>query len=208
MFRILTLLAGLLLPVTAFACPEAAAPQVIVKLDAADPVIDRSLDSEGIAALINKTNAPGLKHNGVTYGSTGFQTAAAIDIRNVNGKRCAYVESVEVTIQKPVMRVFINNEYAEDSCQFRVIHEHEMEHVEIYHDLRAEDVSLFDGIDLPNRDMSSLANDDEAFNAALHAMNEAVRVRMSDYTASVYARQYAKDTEEEYRRISGLCEKW
>ncbi|WP_404378328.1 hypothetical protein [Caenispirillum salinarum] len=120
---------------------DAASVKVTMEVERGTVVGDLSLDKAQLTARFASRYAKGAGARmttgdwdtvGLTESSLEIVTSTSTLVRSARGGGyCADLKSVRLKVGYPELRVYIPREYQTGSCAYRVVREHEMEHVAI-----------------------------------------------------------------------------
>jgi hypothetical protein len=127
---------------------------------------------------------------------------------------CVWVDSVDVNFSYAQMDVYISSDYPDGSCPYRVILNHENQHVAIDERVLAKYRTLFEAVLRRNRTIPTRAHPlsvvsvkngksiiEERLNRIVHPILEA-------YKKEVIRENGKIDTPASYRRSQSLCNNW
>ena len=210
-------IAGLAVTSPAWAedCPPARAfvPDKVATLSigVGDTIYTGERSRAAITALAGKGG--GLTTLGLTQNSTEVRIIPQIWSFNLGGGRsCAGLGRVEASWRITKLFVDIASEYAPGGCNYRVIRDHESQHVAIAHATFNEwapriERALKDeaGRITPRIVKASPGETAKEIEGRLMA---ALRPAFDGFSADLKARNAAIDTMENYRKTAKLCPKW
>lgn len=215
-------LAGLLLlsgAARAGECPPTGVyvPALNVSLSTwmADPVYSSAENRTRITALsgLASRGESGSFTTGLTRTSTNLELRVKTWQADLgDGRRCVGLDRVEGVWKITALTVDIAREYPPGGCQYRVIREHEDEHVAISRDafrhwtphadraLREAAARIRPRIVASGADTMTARFKDELMGA--------MKPTFDAFTAELKTRNGAIDTPANYRRVNGLCQGW
>lgn len=217
---IATLVAGMALlaagPALAAQCPVPPNGElsVAVKLATAPVTYRTDLDRAKLATI-----AAGVamgRHGGHVMGLTvsnyAVETLASHQAEQApDGRWCLWLRRIEAKLSIPVMTVYVASNYAQGSCQYRQILEHEHEHVRITEAaLRAAGPRLEAHLRKAIGAMNPLLVSNRAVSNKVveAAMARSVQSFMNELSQQADRANVAIDTKASYDKVASNCRKW
>ena len=146
---------------------------------------------------------------GLAYMSYGFEIAFQFEHIRFGTQNCVRINSMDIRAGHKVPEVWIKPELGKNSCEFKNVVEHELQHVRNYHDhLRRFETSLRRELPLLLRGKSyiNVRGSEEASTEYLKTKAFGLINRLHDRSQAIsLALDRSIDTPEEYRRLSNLC---
>ncbi len=183
--------------------------EIIVQVDSSAPATDYShdLDQQAIARLAAQgLGSAGLgRPVGLTQAALRYSVSLEGYEMRRGASRCFWISKVKAKLSFDHMRVYIASDYPKDSCNYRVIRDHENEHVSLNLKLlprfRQE---LERAIHQQVSRQSQYASREEA----MDALKDAIQPTLASLEREQKRSNAAIDTEESYRRTNARCPRW
>ena len=217
------------LPVLGFSCAapafaaSAAAPcaplRTPITLDfttqAPGPVYNNRLTVAGIRNLFATRGAPvGERHQkalGVTYVETVLGLQAATRIKPEGRGFCVYLDKVSADFGWERMEVYVAAEYKPGSCEYRMILDHENQHVAINRGaLKDSAPRVRAALEAILRDQGPLyvTNPNGSADRALTAIHSRMTSALDGFQRVMAEGNAVIDTDSNYEAVSQMCEGW
>jgi hypothetical protein len=199
------------------ACPaRTAAPEVTLRLEAGEPLLDHSYDRGGVKrvsdAVMGYTQGPWHVPLGLTLAKllARYKTSI-VYAKGQGGTYCVYLDSAEIAIGYPEVQVFVSSDYPEASCEYQAVLAHEMEHVAVNRQvLDAHEAPVRKALARILRSKRSLVvyNKSSARAAFIREFELGLKAALAALAAD-HDRLNAKiDSESSYRRVFEQCSDW
>ena len=213
-------LAALLLsaPATAQQPPNCPASRTPIKLNfntrAPAPIHNHRLTVAGIANLLRSQGMPapvGQRALGITLTKTMFGLQGASSIMRRGNGYCVYLTSVDVDFGWNRVEVYVPSEFPEGSCEYKVILDHENQHVAINRTLlrefaprlRAQVEKILAGTKpFYTRNRAGGAD------AVLENLNNQLSGMLKEFEALQASRNAGIDSPANYKALSAMCKGW
>jgi hypothetical protein len=181
---------------------------------ARDDVVGHRVDEQGNPLPVpDDEGAPGtLKTIGLT--NAHFTNTYSYTVQSDQGKDgvwCSSVTKLVYSLGYVSQEVYIPREYPPGSCEYRAVHDHEMEHV------KANQQALSDHLDrihmlaqnalLANQPYEVKTKDAIAEVAKMH-LEETLSGVLADFEADRAVRNANLDSDDTYQAISDQCDNW
>lgn len=198
-------------------CPSAPSqarnPEVRVEVLEPNLHYRHDLDLVGLARVGNTFElAP---RGGVVLGLTARSDEVRLQLRPLSlqlpdGRLCVWVADVQVTVGEPEMDVYVASNYPVGSCEYKVVLQHEKQHVAINQAVvKAYGPRI--GTALRNavhRMFPMVMARREELDQLPQRMLRAIEPAAHGMQAELQARNGEIDTPENYRRTRELCSNW
>ena len=197
-------------------CPSPRSkPQIRVSVEPGDVTWDHSLSEAEIKAVTDEQRGyvTGSWHRpiGLTTSEFGAHYSTSFSIRKTTGGYCAYLAEAKVTVGYEHTTVYINRDYPEGSCQYRVVYEHELEHVRVNHDtLKAYKPKIIKALKRMIRSKGGIFvhRKEEARSAYLLAIKRSLEPVLDQMVAEQNRGNGKLDTRDNYAREHAKCDSW
>ncbi|MEE9251492.1 MAG: tetratricopeptide repeat protein [Alphaproteobacteria bacterium] len=206
-------LAGFPRPTTGRRCPRS--PQAPYEVNVRIEIPPVPVNHEfGIAELGELSfHEPHARVLGLAKGSLRIKTSARFSAAPSGDGFCFWVTAVDVTLSYRTMEVYVAKEYGPRTCPYRVILEHEKEHVRAARrNLRryAPRVrSALTSLLIPTgREPVAVASPEDAEREVQALSRELLEPVYEKMIESLHRSQAALDTPEQYRRVRRRCRRW
>lgn len=167
--------------------------------------ITNSAGRQGVAERVFNT--------GLTRSATEFRVTPTIWSKRLgDGRLCVGIGKVEARWHMPEVRVDIASEYPPGSCQYRVVKEHEDEHVALNRQalqtfIPRMDSRLQDAVARFTPFMTD-ASPQQAADEAVRRLMSAARPVLDAFERERSTLNAAIDTPQNYRLVSSRCDGW
>lgn len=204
-------------PAIAAECPPKgmASGPVEVRLDTAiaEPAWRNDRSRRQLSELAGQDSGlKGFQHSGLTQSRTELRMTPSYRVVSYpNGRICVMLTGVQAVWRVTDLTVDIAREYPPGTCQHRVVHEHESEHVTI---ARAVYRAWVPKVEARLKEAArgiepALVRDSEAEAQRMTArLMKSVQSELDAYQADLKARQAVIDTPGNYRAESAKCPSW
>ncbi len=195
--------------------PSRAAITLDFTTKAPGPVYNNRLTVSGIRNLFATRGEPlGERHQkalGVTYVETILSMQAATHIKPQGRGFCVYLDRVEADFGWDRMEVYVASEYKPGSCEYRMILDHENQHVGINRQaLRDTAPRVRAALEAILRDQGPLYVTDANRGAdqALTAIHGRMNAPLETFQRVMAEGNSVIDTSSNYEAVSQMCEGW
>ncbi len=206
-------LAGFPRPTTGLRCPRSprAPYEVNVRIEIPPVPVNHEFGIAELGAL--SFHRPRARVLGLAKGSLQIKTSARFSAAPSGDGFCFWVTAVDVTLSYLTMEVYVAKEYGPRTCPYRVILEHEKEHVRAARrNLRryAPRVrSALTSLLIPTgREPVAVASPEDAEREVQALSRELLEPVYEKMIESLHRSQAALDTPEQYRRVRRRCRRW
>ncbi|MBX7200300.1 MAG: hypothetical protein K1X51_13100 [Rhodospirillaceae bacterium] len=182
---------------------------------ASQPIYNNRLTIAGIRNLFATRGQPlGERHQkalGVTYVETMLSMQAATRIKPQGRGFCVYLDRVEADFGWDRMEVYVASEYKPGSCEYRMVLDHENQHVGINQQaLRDSAPRVRAALEAILRDQAPVyvASPDGAADRALTAIHGRMNGSLDAFQRIIAERNGVIDTDSNYEAVSQMCEGW
>jgi hypothetical protein len=148
---------------------------------------------------------------GLTSSQLGFSLTGRTTANPVSGGYCVYVESVNAEFAYREMDVYIASEFRPNTCEYKVIMDHENQHVAINRNALREYAPLIR--QELERQLSLLqprftANAQISSDRKMQDLHEKLDPLMDEMERVMSRQNSALDTDSNYTAISEMCKNW
>ncbi len=197
------------------ACPPSRTPiKLNFKTEAPAPIHNHRLTVAGIANLLRSQGMPapaGQRALGITLTKTMFGLQAASQVMTRGNGYCVYLTSVDVDFGWNRVEVYVPSEFPKGSCEYKVVLDHENQHVAINRALlrefaprlRARIEKVLAGTK-PYYTRSREGGTD----AALGDLNKQLSGMLKEFEALQISRNAGIDSPSNYQALSAMCKDW
>lgn len=193
--------------------PKGVVPGVVV-LTGRAPV--STVHVEHASAIEKMIDAAGEGVQGATWNS---KTVSEFDFRSIfgivpdpsQGNRCYFVRTVEVNFDIRRHEIYIPSEYARESCQYKVLWDHEMKHVSADLQLVRDYASHIDRVLkewLVTLEPIVAGSQEEATDNVSEKVGKLVDPILDDFVRVQRFRVQEINARPEYERIQDRCSSW
>ena len=179
------------------------------------PIYNNRLTVSGIRNLFATRGAPlGERHQkalGVTYVETMLSMQASTLIKPQGRGFCVYLDRVDADFGWDRMEVYVAAEYKPGSCEYRMILDHENQHVGInQRALRDMAPRVRAALETILRDQGPLyvADANRGADQALTAIHGKMNAPMDAFQRVMAEGNGVIDTDSNYEAVSQMCEGW
>jgi hypothetical protein len=181
------------------------------------PVLHHNLNTSQIEALRpGRAPSGGLHNPGLTIAEQTMKTDYRIGgSKNSRSKHyCVWAESVKVEFHYTKMDVYVSNQYAKETCAYKVILDHENQHVAINQRVLAKYLAFMKAAlkrdrTIPTKANPLAASTLESGRAAIAARVERVLQPLDrQYMKEVRAENAKIDTLANYKKTQAKCKEW
>lgn len=179
------------------------------------PVYNNRLTVSGIRNLFATRGQPlGERHEkalGVTYVETMLSMQAATRIKPQGRGFCVYLDRVEADFGWERMEVYVASEYKPGSCEYRMILDHENQHVGInQRALRETAPRVRAALEAILRDQGPLyvADANRGADQALTAIHGRMNAPLENFQRVMAEGNSVIDTSSNYEAVAQMCEGW
>ncbi|MDR1009233.1 MAG: hypothetical protein LBL52_03195 [Rickettsiales bacterium] len=154
---------------------------------------------------------------GLTEADFSIQFVPHVELYPQGQGACVAIKSIEFFIGYKSLKILVLARHKPGSCEYGVVVEHEMQHVEAYRRVLARYGRLFEeelriaALSLSQSAIYSprgrAADADKAIDELVRG-NPRILALKSRMEAEIAAENSAIDTQEEYRRVRALCRNW
>ena len=197
----------------AASCPGArGAPPVSFEGRFAEPRYDHGHSRDEIRAIARQRGMAGRVFAGLTHGSYQSKVSASVEVTpQRRGGGCVRLTKVRGRLDYTDLTVYMAREYRRGSCAYRVILEHENEHVAI--NRRAFDrhlPKLRRKLETAARNLKPfwVARSEDGAQAAVDRLQKALQPALRELEREMERQNTQIDTEESYRRLGARCTDW
>lgn len=196
-------------------CPPSRTPiKLNFKTLTPAPIHNHRLTVQGIANLLRSQGQPapaGERALGITLTKTVFGLQGATSaIKRGNGF-CVYLSEVDVDFGWNRVEVYVPSEFPEGSCEYRVVLDHENQHVSINRTLLREFApqmrARLETILATTKPMFRRTLDGSA-DAAIEHLNVQLSGMLKEFDALHASRNAGIDSPASYSALSALCKDW
>ncbi len=192
--------------------PKPKTVKVTVDSHFAQPRYDHSRSLAEIGTLSGKPAAIGFITSGFTRGvySTGYSFSFESAPRK-GGGACVTLKEVKGRINYESLTVFVARDYKKGSCQYKVVLDHEMEHVAIFRKVFNKHVPrIRRKMEVVARSMRPfwVSRVERAGKEMEKRLNAALKPLVNAMEREKVKKNAAIDTETNYRKITARCRKW
>jgi hypothetical protein len=190
-------------------------PRLVINVQVPEPTITyhHDVDLFGLPKLEHHSERPpaGFVVLGLTKLSDHWSLAyQAAEVQLRDGRQCIWLTRIDALLGDPVMNVYVASEYAPDTCEYKVILNHENTHV------RFNIETLHDWLPSVQAALTEAAKHKFPAIFAEPPSNEDVRHYLLDNMQAVFdlmsedlaKRNATIDTLENYRRENAKCRNW
>jgi hypothetical protein len=157
-------------------------------------------------------DAPGWHLLGLTVAEFRLDMRTSVTVQPFrNNWYCARAATVEVTVGYPEFVLYVDRAYRPDTCEYRVVADHERAHIAIYRStLERFAPWLRDRLAEAVGDLSPVvvASAEQAANLVQERIREKVTPILTKLHEATDAANAKIDTPEIYRAIKGQCRNW
>lgn len=179
------------------------------------PIYNNRLTVAGIRNLFTVRGAPlGERHQkalGITYVETMLSMQAATRLKPEGRGFCVYLDKVTADFGWDRMEVYVASEYKPGSCEYRMILDHENQHVAINQGaLRESAPRVRAALEAILRDQGPLyvADANRGADQALTAIHNRMSGALEGFQRIMAEGNGAIDTDSNYEAVSQMCEGW
>ncbi len=205
-------------PVWAQACPGRDRPVQVTLETRFDPArVNHSLPIERINALYRQTEGDATVRGGEravgltrTRSEFRFQTRTEM-FQRADGRYCVYLRKVEASLSQVDTTIYVAREYPRDSCNYKVIYEHEKIHVGVYFFTQqdyADRLRTLLGRLVRGVNPRIVANREQARTIHAGAIEGGVAGLLDAMEAERKRKNAALDSPENYARERAKCPAW
>lgn len=186
--------------------------RVLVKIKTGNP---KYITSYSRKDFLRKAKVPYSPHTlGLTVAEFDIDTLMTPQIEQYAGQFCVSLKDVEVTLSYPNLSVYIDKKYPSNSCEYKVIKEHEDYHVSV-----SQHALTFFKPDVEkvlSRTLASLrprvVHNKNDIKSATNKMTQTVLDNLQpviQHINNTMAKKNAAiDTKESYQKTTALCKNW
>ena len=196
------------------ACPVLAMPTIRFELAVSPPYYVHDQTIEQMQDLSAKRGSPiDFRHRllGVTVINPKFAISGKGQTLRHGNVSCVYFTELKAMWGWDSMSVYVAREFAEDSCAYRAVMDHENQHVAV-HNQAIEDFAPLarEAMERAIRAMGPVVSTDpnRAFDLMMNDINARVQPIVREFNAFNLRRNGALDTPESYAAVSARCTDW
>jgi len=184
-----------------------------VRADARPPVLRRDLDLAALAKESGGSVGTG-KPQGLTEVDNQLSFHTLMNMEAVGGRACVWLDEVRIDLTPASVQIFVPREYAEDSCEYIAVLEHEREHERVHRErldaaVKEIEQALTEARWLPGKGNPMATDDRDSAEAALKAkIRKVVIPAYQKYKADLGSAQLELDKPELYQWVSKRCSGW
>ncbi len=193
--------------INAFSCTgKKVYPNTTIKI--ASPVYDHSKSASQFPGKMWK-NALGL-----TVAKTSIKTELEVESMSTQMQTCLYPKNVSVEIEIKPMTVYIDKKYKKNSCQYKVIKDHENYHVRVHTEgWEAFTPKIKEAVQKAVDKIKPITiHPTSNINLYIDDMGKQIKNDLQpllDYIQKIIERENQEiDTDESYRKESKKCPSW
>lgn len=179
------------------------------------PIYNNRLTVAGIRNLFSTRGAPlGERHQkalGVTYVETMLSMQAATRIKPQGRGFCVYIDRVDADFGWDRMEVYVAAEYKPGSCEYRMVLDHENQHVAINQRALGDSAPrVRAALEAILRDQGPLyvADASRGADQALTAIHTRMNGSLDAFQRTMAEGNGVIDTDSNYEAVSQMCEGW
>lgn len=179
------------------------------------PIYNNRLTVAGIRNLFATRGQPlGDRHQkalGVTYVETLLSMQAATRIKPQGRGFCVYLDRIDADFGWDRMEVYVASEYKPGSCEYRMVLDHENQHVGInQRALKDSAPRVRAALEAILRDQGPVyvASPDGAADRALTAIHSRMSGSLDAFQRTMAEGNGIIDTDSNYEAVSQMCEGW
>ena len=202
-----------LAPQVALACPAYVPAEIKITRLFNEPIIDHTLDLQGISVVASNSHSRAISTNEVPMGLTESiqRTETSFQITGQpqpDGSICAQVSMLELRYGFPQTMVYIARDLPQGSCSYNEVLGHEQKHVAANQWLLDTYLPVFNSL-MPQLaaqiGIARVSSMEEA-NSQFHETIDLYMKHLSANMTTVYNnRQHDIDTPSEYQHLSNVC---
>lgn len=196
-------------------CDPHAPPSVNFRFADKAPIFSSTRTTRELRLMAPSVTGIDLSHfpvtSGLTQGKIETETSISFESQQLlSGDYCLWPQEVDVTVHYQA-QVYIAKQYPPDSCRFALTRQHELRHVAADEETLAEYLPKLKETAIRTAAQAfpagpfTRAARDQARDAILEAVKDALAGEMDRLDRARQQRQQAIDTAQEYMRLSRAC---
>jgi len=190
-------------------------PQLEITVDGGEVIWNHALDDSEIKQITDQhrgyVKGSWYRPIGLTTATLSSHYSTRVSVRRATGGHCAYLTEGRVEVGYSEATIYIARRYAEGSCAYRVIREHELKHLAANRDtLAAYKPEIEKALRKLVRAKAGVFvhRKAKAESAYLGAMRQRLEPVLQQMEAERNRRHAKLDSQDSYKREQAKCESW